>query len=103
MAAARRSIETANDDMSVESWLPIRKREIADARKQFYLLVDGDRPIFLALNVEVGHGSAFERTDSCEARGADVLRDGETCQRVRNFVSLLQDDGEDLLTGALVE
>ena len=80
----------------------LRKRKIANARKQFYLLVYRDRPIFLTLNVEPAYGCTFERADCSEARRRDVFRFGEAKQRVCDFISRLQNDGKDLLAIALV-
>ena len=104
MAAARRSIGTTDDNVCLKLRLPfLRKRKIANARKQFYLLLYWDRPILFALDVEPADGCAFERTDCSEARRDNVFRFREAKQRIRDFIAGLQNDGEDLLAIALIQ
>jgi hypothetical protein len=54
------------------------------------------------LNIEPPYSSAFECPDRGEARRRDVLCFGEVEQRVFDFISRLQDHGEDFLAIALV-
>jgi hypothetical protein len=58
--------------------------------------------MFLTLNIERAYCCTFERTNRGEARRRDVLCLCEADQRIRDFISGLDDDREDLLAIALV-